>query len=116
MGAQELQASEILRRPSLQVIEGNEETYSCLSEYPDRPLVMFTDQTEVEFRAAMLGSVLSNKGTSFFIARQFDPESYKVYLAQNSTAGQDLMRELNGFLTTIIANGLYQTWKDSSLS
>jgi len=77
---------------------------------------MFTDQTEVEFRAAMQVSLLSNKGTSFFIARQVDPESHKVYLASNSTAGQDLMPELNEFLANILANGLYQRWKASSLS
>jgi cyclohexadienyl dehydratase len=108
--AQLLHSSLVLRRTSLQVVQANEEVFACLDAHASQPLVMFTDLTEVLYRASF-DSLLSNAGVNFTMPKGIDPEREKVYLARKSAAGQALMKEVDAFLALVKGDGRFDTWK-----
>jgi len=107
--AADLQKSGYLTQPSVIILPSNPGVYACLEQYVDRPLVMFTDLIEAEFRSAQPGSLLSAAGTKFDVP--MDPTSSKVFMSQKNNIGQEIINQFDSFLAQVKQDGRFETWK-----
>eukprot|EP00418_Pyrodinium_bahamense_P003391 CAMPEP_0179017610 /NCGR_PEP_ID=MMETSP0796-20121207/3926_1 /TAXON_ID=73915 /ORGANISM="Pyrodinium bahamense, Strain pbaha01" /LENGTH=275 /DNA_ID=CAMNT_0020713341 /DNA_START=77 /DNA_END=904 /DNA_ORIENTATION=+ len=112
----ELELNGILSRPSMKILQRNPDVFACLNKHTHRPLVMFTDQIEAQFRAGVNGSLLSDRGALFDFPGRLDPETHKVFLAQNTKEGQSVMAQLNRFLADSRASGHLDRLKADAFS
>lgn len=94
-GTNEPFAQSHIKNASITILPQNEQVYACLSKYPGRHYVMFTDAIEVQYRTHKADSLLSSKGLQVHIPD--NPSSDKVFMSNKTPAGQKLMQTFNAF-------------------
>ncbi|PNQ54005.1 hypothetical protein C1141_18185, partial [Vibrio agarivorans] len=97
-GTNEVYTKKIIENAPIRIIENNIAVFHCFEKYHKKPYVMFTDSVEVEYRSSTADSVLSSSGLN--IALRNNPESYKVYMANQTIKGKALVLAMNGFIKT----------------
>ncbi|PSX08760.1 transporter substrate-binding domain-containing protein [Photobacterium angustum] len=111
-GTNEKFANEIISKATINVLESNLAVFDCFKKYQLSPYVMFTDSIEIQYRSKLSDSVLSNKGLG--IALTNNPETYKVYMANKTESGEEIILAMNNFIDLNKAN--MKKWYQESLT
>ncbi len=91
-------AESYIRNAEVKILPTNAEVYACLNKYPQKKLVMFTDKIEVQYRADMKDSVLSDHGLKFDLnSISGNKVSQKVFMTNKTKDGKWLIKKMNSF-------------------
>ncbi len=92
-------AKRIITKANLVIVKKNADAFSCLTQYPNKPLVMITDNIEVNFRAKQSGEKLSTSGLA--ITLPSNPKTEKFYLLPKTQAGKILLQQVNKLIKNL---------------
>ncbi|WP_440682460.1 transporter substrate-binding domain-containing protein [Cysteiniphilum halobium] len=91
-------AESYIRHAKVTILPTNAEVYACLNKYPQKKIVMFTDKIEVQYRADMQGSLLSDNGLKFDLnSIPGNTVSQKVFMTNKTKDGKWLIKKMDSF-------------------